>query len=217
MPGIFGDIGSTIGGFFNKNPGHEANDYLKQIPGAIKPYYDPYINAGRQDLNTLQQQYGQMVNDPNALYSKFGKGFQQSPGYQFQVDQATKAANSAASAGGMLGTPAEQQQLAGTVGGLANQDFYNYMNQIMNLYGGGLGGMSHIMDQGYNASNTMAQSLANALGGQAGAAYQGTNWQNQQNMNMGQSIGNILGGNGNFGGGQGGGGMGNFFNSFGGG
>ena len=70
-----------------------------------------------------------MVNDPNALYSKFGQGFQQSPGYKFQVDQATNAANSAASAGGMLGTPAEQQQLAGTVGGLANQDFYNYMNQ----------------------------------------------------------------------------------------
>lgn len=194
MAGILGDIGSAVGGLFGKNPYSSGMDYLKQIPGTIKPYYQPYINSGRTALHELMPQYNQMINNPNQLYSKFGQGFQQSPGYQFQVDQATKAANSAAAAGGMLGTPAEQQELAGTVSGLANQDFYHYLSQIMGLYGGGLEGLGHINDMGYNASNELAQSLGNLLTGQAGYGMGQSAYRTGQMQDLGGLIGNLLSG-----------------------
>jgi len=56
----------------------------------------------------------------------------------------------------MLGSPSEQQQLATTVGGLANQDFYNYLTRAMGLYQTGLGGMGQMGQMGQRAGSEMA-------------------------------------------------------------
>lgn len=180
-------LGAGIGSLFGAskadwtNPATDAMKYLNQVPGTIKPYYQPYINAGQQALGSLQSQYQQLLNNPTAMFQNWGKQFQQSPGFQFSVDQATKAANQAAAAGGMAGTPQEQAELAKTVTGLADQDYYNYLDRIMGLYGQGLGVAQGINQMGYGASNELAQSLANNLGSQSQLSYAGTNAQNQYN------------------------------------
>lgn len=193
----FGSFLSSLGGLFGggdwTNPADAANKYLDKIPGTIKPYYDPYINAGRSALDSLMGQYGGLVNDPGAILSKLGGGFQKSPGYQFQVDQATDAANRAGAASGMLGSPAEQQQVAGAVNGLANQDYYNYLNHAENLYGTGLQGLSGINSMGYNASTSLADMLANIMGQQAQYGAQGQDLQNQRNSAQQAQFWNSLG------------------------
>jgi hypothetical protein len=168
------------------NPANKAQSYLNQIPGTITPYYQPYINAGTQDLGSLQQQLQMLINNPGGMMNKMGAGYQQSPGYQFNVEQATNAANQASAAGGMVGSPQEQQQLATTVTGLANQDYYNYLDHILNMYGMGMKGLGGVAKGGYMASNELAQSLANNLMSQAGLAYSGA-------ANTNQAIGNALG------------------------
>ncbi len=66
--GIGGGLGQAAGGIAGlfgvggKNPANAASKYLDQIPGAIKPYYDPYINAGKGALDELGSQYGQLTN-----------------------------------------------------------------------------------------------------------------------------------------------------------
>ena len=175
-----------------------AMPYLNQIGQQIPQYFNPYINAGQQALPALQHQYGQLLgqgagimnqnnqlmNNPGGVMNRIGAGFQQSPGYQFSVNQALGAANRAASAGGMLGSPMEQQNIAGTVTGMANQDYYNYLNHGMsmydtglqnatNMYGMGLQGEQDMAHMGLNATNSMTDDLMTQYLSQASDAYAG--------------------------------------------
>lgn len=217
-----------------KDPSKKAMPYLEQIPGATAPYYSPYISRGqtafyqmsdeanklKQGLPELQKQYGslagmgpevqnqylQLMKDPTAMMNQIGAGYQASPGYQYQVDQATNAANRAGAAGGMLGSPEEQAYLAKDVSGLANQDYYNYLNQALgqygiglqgstNLYGLGLKGeqglydtglglMGDVSKYGYGASNEYANMLANNLASMANLQYAGSANQNTAKSGM---------------------------------
>ena len=98
--------------------------------------------------------------------------FKESPGYRYNVDQATQAANQAAAAGGMLGSPAEQTALARTVHGLADNDFQNYFRNVLGLYRGGLSGLGHFQDEGLHASDETA---ANYMGVGDSYFHQGDN------------------------------------------
>lgn len=187
-----GDIASGIYNmFFAQDPSAAGDKYLSGIEGAMGKYLNPYVTAGQQAMPQLQQQYGMLLNDPGAVMNKIGAGFQQSPGYQFQVDQASGAANRAAAAGGMLGSPMQQQNIAGTVNNIANQDYYNYLNHGTNLYEQGLGGMSHIMDNGLNASGQMSQGMLQQLMLQAQNAAMGAA---NSNSMFGGGIGSIISG-----------------------
>ena len=164
-----------------KNPADDAMKYLEQIPGEVKPYYDPYINAGGSSLDQLMQQYNMLVNNPGNLMSSIGEGFTQSPGYQFQYNQGMNAANAAAASGGMLGTPYHQNQAASISSNLANQDFYNYLQTALQQYNAGLKGYEGINSMGYNASNELANTIGNNRLNQANMSYLGTSNQNQAN------------------------------------
>lgn len=177
---------------YNKNPAEAAMPYLEKIPGTMKPYYDPYINEGKNALGTLMEQYMNLINNPMGQFNQIGQSFTESPGYQFQYNQALNAANSAAAAGGMLGTPAHQMEAASMAGGIANQDFYNYLSRALqqSQFGQqlGLGGLSDINQMGYGASNELANSLANNLTNQGNLQYAGTQQQNQANADMFNSL-----------------------------
>lgn len=189
--GLAGILGGLWGMGQDNNPADAGMPYLNQIGSTITPYYQPYMDAGKSMIPGLEAQYGQLVNNPGAVMNHIGQSFQQSPGYQFQVNQALNAANRAAAAGGTLGTPMEQQGIASTVNGLANQDYYNYLNHALGMYGQGLGGMSHMFDTGFMASNGLANNLAQALSAQAQMAYAGQASQNQANNGF---MGDIMGG-----------------------
>lgn len=222
----FGPWGAAAGGVlgalggFGGNPGDDAMKYYKQIPGAMKPYYDPYINAGQQAMGQLQGEYGrliggggalqnqfaQMMSDPNSVISKIGAGYQKSPGFDWQMQQGQDAINNANAAGGMVGTPQHQQQAGQLATNLANQDYYNYMNQALgvmgqglqgsgNLYGMGINGLQGINQMGFGASTDLATNLAQALMSQGNLAYANGVNQNQQTSGL---LGNAIGALGNF-------------------
>ncbi len=172
-------VTDTFTGKGYKDPAKAAQPYLNQVPETISPYYQPYINAGQGSLNTLQQQYGNLVNNPGQQLNTIGQGYQQSPGYDFQMQQALQAANHAAAAGGMTGSPQNQQQNMQVASDIANQDYYNWLGQALGLYNTGLSGTQDINKMGYGASNELAQSLANNLMSQSGLQYQGAQGQNQ--------------------------------------
>ena len=135
-----------------KNPANEAMPYLNKIPGAVNPYYQPYINQGQQANQNLMGQYGNLINNPGQKFSEFGQGYKESPGYQFKLNQALQAGNNAAAAGGMAGSPQHEQQNIQIGNDIASQDFNDYINHIMGLYGYGLQGEQGLGEQGYRAS-----------------------------------------------------------------
>ncbi len=176
------------------NPAGAANPYFNQIQQQLPGYFQPYMNAGSASLPILQQQYGQLLNNPAGLMNRIGSTFQASPGYKWQVGQAEDAVNNAASAGGMLGSPQEQQQMAQTVGNLANQNYYNYLNQGMGAYGMGLQGMGNLANLGYRASSSLGEDLANALMSQASLAYAGQQNQNEEEQGGLGGLGGLISG-----------------------
>lgn len=166
--------------FGGSDPYDEAAEYLDKIEPMLRGIYDPYVDYGMRAMPTLEEQYAMLLSDPGALYSMMGQGFESSPGYQFQLDQAMNAANQSAAAGGMAGTPAHQQQAMGYAQGLAGQDYQNYMNQMMNLYGRGLSGTEGQLQTGYGAGNQLASGLSGLYGSQANLASSQAAAQNKQ-------------------------------------
>ena len=128
------------------------------------------------------------------MLNKFGQGYQQSPGYQFQVNQATGAANNAASAGGMLGSPQHQQNTASMVNNLANQDFNKYLGGVLSMYGRGLSGEQNIYNTGAGVSSQLGEDLGNSLMSQGNMAYSNAMNKNQSAQQMMGMLMGIAGG-----------------------
>lgn len=199
-----------------QNPADAAQPYLSQIPGTVTPYYQPYINAGNQSLhalgnqysnlignnyNNLQSTYHAMATNPAAVMGHVASGYQESPGYQFQMQQGMDAEANRADAGGYAGTPQDEQQASYVAEQLANQDFYNYLTHALSIgkqglqgeqgfYNQGLQGVEGLNNMGYSASSDLASALAQTLMQQANLAYAG---QANDNQHTGGLIGDTIG------------------------
>jgi hypothetical protein len=160
------------------NPANAAIPFIQQIPGQTSRYYDPYIQAGSRSIPSLEEQYNQLLTNPGDKINQVGQNFQQSPGFKFALDQALQGAGHAAAAGGMAGSPQHEFQNMGIATQLANQDYYNYLNQALGLYGKGLSGEQGLYAGGLGASQSMADQIAQALAQQAAYQYQGQAGQN---------------------------------------
>jgi hypothetical protein len=164
--------------------------YMNQGANSLGQYYNPYIQAGQQSLGQSQQQYGNLINNPTGMMNQIGSQYHQSPGYQWQLNQGEQAANNAAAAGGMAGSPQHQLYAADIANNLANQDYYNYMGMGLGQYGMGLEGLNSLNQLGYGAANDMATNYAQMLENQAQLAYSG---QINQNQSEGGMFGSLLG------------------------
>lgn len=190
-------VGMLANGIFNsmngggRNPAGGAIKYLDQIPGQIKPYYDPYIEAGNRAMPGLEHSYDEMINDPNAIIKRLGAGYQKSPGYDWRLQQGEGAIGNAAAAGGMSGTPQHQQQAGQLAENMAGEDYDKYLDHVLGLFGGGVQGKQGISNQGYNASTSLADALAQILGTKAQYKYAGQAGENQAKSS---DTGNIFGG-----------------------
>lgn len=186
-------LGSGIAGMFGggKNPADQANQTLGQIPGKINGYYQPFFDAGKSELPGYQDMMNKLMSDPGGFINSLGKGYQQSPGYQWNLGQGESAINNANAAGGMLGTPQHQQQAGQLASNLANQDYNQWMQNAMSAFGTGTKGAGDIVSGGQKAGGSLADAIAQVLGQQAQYQYAG---QAGQNAGQSQSAGNILGG-----------------------
>ena len=124
-----------------------------------------------------------MAMHPGQVQSGLGAGFQQSPGYQWNVDQQLQAGNQAMAAGGMSGSPESQQFSQDTANNLANQQYQQWLNNQMKIGGAGLQGEQGLETQGYGASRQMSQNLTDYLYNRGNLA--GAQAQNKRNMTMG--------------------------------
>lgn len=212
-----GNMASSLFGRSNyKNPAETASPYYDQIPGVAKENYTPFVERGaRAGANLenegnaltgmrpeLQTQIRQLMQNPGNFLNTVGQGYQESPGVAAQKKAAMDAASRVAAAGGMRGSPMEQEQVAQSVNDIVNQDYNTWMNQALglqtqgfsagqNMYGKGLGINESLNNTGYNASNEMAQSLMQALMSQGNLAYAG---QGNENEEEGDFWGSLLSG-----------------------
>lgn len=111
---------------------------------------DPYAKAGTNALTQLQAALG-LSGQPAA--DNFLKNFRTDPGYQFSMDQGTKALDQSASARGGLYSGAAAKELETFGHGLADQQFGTRIGQI-----------SGVANQGQAAASNIANILSQFAG-----------------------------------------------------
>ena len=178
------------------NPYEAAMDQYsyEDMQNMLMEYYGPWRDAGLKALPTLEEQYMMLLTNPAGINQMMGSTYQQSPGYDYQMQQSMNAANQAAAAGGMLGTPSHQNQAMTQSQNIANQDYWQYVNHLTGLYNQGLGVAGDVNKMGYNASSAIASDLARFMGAEMGLAGQSANYQNQMMNSLFGGVGSMLGG-----------------------
>jgi hypothetical protein len=180
--GAGGAIGAGFGSMMSdwQNPADAASPYFNQMPAQLKQYFSPYIDAGNKALPQLQGQYGSLMSNPGGKVNEIGAGYHQSPGFQFALQQALQGANHAAAAGGMAGSPQHEQENMGLATNLANQDYNQWLQNALGLYGTGLQGSQGLYNTGAESGMRLGENLASVLANRAKLAYEGQNAENQQ-------------------------------------
>lgn len=196
-PGIGTAVGQGLGLLNDDwtNPADAAMGYLNRIPSEAGQYYQPYIDAGQGALPVIQNQYGQLLNNPGQKLNQIGAGYQESPGLQFAIQKALQASGNAAAAGGMSGSPQHREQDIALATGYSNQDFNNWLSHALGLYGKGLGGEENIYGIGAQESNNMADLISQALAKQGETAYnaqQAENMHNSSNQGLFNTLGSLV-------------------------
>lgn len=211
--GIAGLIGgglSAIGSIAGAREGARAQerqtqlalDQQRQSQQQATNILSPYVNAGQQMLPQLQQfiDPNQEGGGLNLLMRMLQPGadqtalLEQTPGYQFNLNQGLRASNNALAARGLGGSGgAAAKGAANYASGLAGNTWQSIVQGLQNAFTSGSGAMQNYANMGANAGNTLAggimnmgNSMANNMTGlgnaQAGAYTQ---------------MGNALGGFGN--------------------
>ena len=105
-------------------------------------------------------------------------GFQETPGYQFALEQNEKALERAAAARGVRLSGATFNEAARQAQGMQNQEFNTYLNRLASGAGQGQTAVNSLSSFGQNTANSISNAYANQ-GAQVGAArasgYQGVN------------------------------------------
>lgn len=148
----------------------------------------PYLNTGGNALGALQNYVGVGQGgsfNPNApgVAPFTAQQFQQSPGYQWQMQQGTNAIMNNASAMGGVNSGNTLKALQTYGQGLANQDYYNAANLYTNQQQNTLGALQSLTGVGQTAA-----------GAASGVAIQGGNTRAANAVAQGQISSNLVNG-----------------------
>lgn len=188
--GQFGLLGGFLPG--DQDPTKAADKFYDQIPGQTQQYYQPYMDAGKSAIPTLQGQFGNLLNDPGGMINKIGAGYKQSPGFQYALQQALAGSDRAAAAGGYTGLPQHSAESEEAAQGLASKDYNQYLQNALSQYGLGLQGEESLFQGGQKAGSDMGSILAQTLAQRGNLAFKGASDDNAQKNSIFSSISSML-------------------------
>lgn len=153
-----------------------ANNALTQGSQTAQGYQQPYIGLGNLGTQGLTNDLSYLTSPINMNQATL----QQTPGYQFTLNQGLKAVNNQQSALGLGNSGAAQKAAASYATGLASntyqQQFSNAVTNQQNVFSNLMGltgiGQTASTTAGNAALGTASQIAGNQIGlGNAGAAY----------------------------------------------
>jgi len=134
----------------------------------------PYMQTGYGALGKLASMYGVTPTGANGSPITTGGvgyvndgGYSASPGFKFQLDQGTQAAERSAAARGILQSGGTQKAIARYATGLAANDYDQYASRLAQLAGVGQSSVNAVSAAGQNAANNNSNSYMAAGNAQA--------------------------------------------------
>lgn len=123
---------------------NQALDFQKQVYGQQQQNEAPFLQAGQQSIGQIIQGLQNGTFGPNSIAAPAAfkaptlADAQQTPGYQFQLQQGLQAIDQGAAARGGLNSGATQQSEQQYGSNLANSTYGNIFNQALSTYNAGL-------------------------------------------------------------------------------
>lgn len=131
-------------------------------------HYNTYGAGENRSLapyqTTLASQFG--ANDNNANDNSYG-GFQESPGYQFRLDEGLKAIQRSAAARGGLNSGATMKALNNYAQNTASSEFENYANALRSMAGIGQTSTAQTSALGAQTAQSIGSNILTAGNAQA--------------------------------------------------
>lgn len=143
----------------NQQIGLQRNIYKKN-----RKSLRPYRQTGRKANALLQYEMG-MRERP-----EWYQGFENTPGYQFQMQEGVNALDASAAGSGMLRSGAHEQALTNFGQNLANQQYGNHLNRLMGMQSAGQNAAGMQVNMGQNFANSASTALGNIGNAQAAGA-----------------------------------------------
>lgn len=149
-----------------RDASNQANALQTQMYDNTRADLNPYVQAGTGALSGL-----------NALAAGDYSAFQNSPDYQFALQQGVQGVDRSAAARGSLYSGGQQADLTNFAQGMASQQLGSYRNNLMSLAGMGQSAAGQIAGAGQGYANAYGQNVNNAADAQgSNALTQGNNW-----------------------------------------
>ena len=149
---------------------------MRRAKTAAIGYQKPYEEAGRSGLSLLQQY---LTGDPTATQNRL----EQSPGYQFRLNQGQNSIQNLLASKGGLKSGAAMKALEEYAQGTASQEFGNQVGYLQNL-----------SNMGQQSATVMGNAEMSAGTNMANASQQGILGQGMAMANRDVQMGNIIGG-----------------------
>lgn len=111
---------------------------------------------------TKPAQQQQQYQSPSQMAFTAKRGFQETPGYQYNVNEAERGVVNQLSSLGMRNSGAALKALTRTRMGLANQEYGNWLNRIAGVAGMGQSQVNQTNTLAANSAINMGQNLQNA-------------------------------------------------------
>lgn len=176
ISGLMGSSASRSAANTQANSARDQLDFNKQVYRDQTAQFAPWQQMGLQG----QQAYNSLLGLGDA--PEGFQGYQQSPGYQFQMQQGMDAAQSSAAAQGGLMSGRTMRDLNTYGQGVANQDYQTYLNRLQGIgqQGQAAAGMQanaagQYGANGMNALGSLGDARASGIVGAANAWTGGIN------------------------------------------
>ncbi len=180
LSGIISQGGAQAGGNMAASAANRAAQMQQEEATRARAALSPWVAAGGGAIGKVTNLLGLGTLKTNGEnFNTYGldpagaketqqqalADFETSPGYQFRMDEGSKALDRSAASRGLLRSGAQQKALTAFGQGIASEEYGNYMNNLFQAAGMG--------SQAASSGNSTASGLTQAAGGliaQGGAA-----------------------------------------------
>lgn len=144
--------------------GNDDNSYLDQIPGVLDKSYGGYMGRGERAGGILEDEFGNMTQDPEGRINKLMQNYRSTPGFQQKLRGALDAAGNTAAAGGRVGTIGDIKNQAGIENQLLGQDMQQWLDNVLGVKRTGLAGEQGLYGAGLGATQAYTGDMTNYYG-----------------------------------------------------
>jgi hypothetical protein len=145
--------------FFGGGQEAAAKKMRKELEGARTRsigYQQPYYDAGKRGLGNMEQALAPMA-DPNAFLNSIFDNYTRSTMANKRLQEGTDEINNQAAAMGLLGSGTQRKNLVDYTQDVIGTDQQQFLQNIMGILGGYVGGQNTLANYGANSGNILSQ------------------------------------------------------------